>query len=284
MNHRLLSAALVLGMTGVATSAEPEKVESATESEETKEAEVAELARAAQNPVANLVSIPFQNNTNFGYGPANNKGTQNVLNIQPVVPITLTRDWNLITRTIIPLVWQPSFVPGGSGSFGLSEINLTAFLSPANAGDLIWGIGPAFSFPTSTSANVGSQSTWGLGPSGVALVQPKPWVIGVLINNLWNIAGDSSNKMLLQYFINYNFKQGWYLTSSPIITANWNEASGQQWVVPIGAGFGKIFKLGKLPINGNVTAYWNAVKPDIGPEWTLRLQAAILLPKQLLGL
>jgi len=271
-------------MTGVANAAEPEKVESATESEETKEAEVAELARAAQNPVANLVSIPFQNNTNFGYGPANNKGTQNVFNIQPVVPITLTSDWNLITRTIIPLIWQPSFVPGGSGSFGLSEINFTAFLSPAKPGDLVWGIGPAFSFPTSTSANVGSQSTWGLGPSGVALLQPKPWVIGVLINNLWNIAGDSSNKMLLQYFINYNFKQGWYLTSSPIITANWNALSGQQWVVPFGAGFGKIFKLGKLPINGNVTAYWNAVKPDIGPEWTLRLQAAILLPKQLLGL
>ncbi len=287
MNHRIMAAALALAATGIASAAEPEKVESAAKSEEAeaaKEAEVAELAKAAQNPVANLVSIPFQNNANFGYGPSDNKGTQNVLNIQPVVPLPLTRDWNLITRTIIPLVWQPSFVPGGSGSFGLSEINFTAFLSPAKPGALIWGIGPAASFPTSTSANVGSQSTWGLGPSAVALAMPNPWVIGVLMNNLWNIAGDSSNKMLIQYFINYNFKKGWYLTSSPIITANWNAASGQKWVVPFGAGFGKLFKLGKLPINGNVSAYYNAVKPDIGPEWTLRVQAAILLPKQLLGL
>jgi len=175
-------------------------------------------------------------------------------------------------------------VPGGSGSFGLSEINFTAFLSPANPRALIWGIGPSASFPTSTSPNVGSQSTWGLGPSAVLVTEPEPWVLGVLINNLWNIAGDSSNKMLIQYFINYNFEDGWYLTSSPIITANWNAASGQKWVVPFGAGFGKLFVLAKLPINGNVSAYYNAVKPDIGPEWTLRVQAAILLPKQLLGL
>src|SRR5262249_14663061 len=126
-------------------------------------------------------------------------------------------------------------------------------------------IGPAASFPTSTSPNVGSQSTWGLGPSADAVAQAHPWVIGVLANNLWSTAGDSSNQMLLQYFINYNFKKGWYLTSSPIITANWKAASGQKWVVPFGAGFGKLFKLGKLPFNGNVSAYYNAVKPDIGP-------------------
>jgi len=269
VNQGIAAAAFVLGAAGVTTEAE---------------SPLTELAKAAQNPLAELVSLPFQNNTNFGYGPSDSKGTQNVLNIQPVVPITLTRDWNLITRTIFPLVWQPSSLAGGSGSFGLGEINSTAWVSPANPGDLTWGIGPAASFPTSTSANVGSQSTWGLGPSAVAVAQPHPWVVGVLANNLWNIAGDTSNKMLIQYFINYNFEDGWYLTSSPIITANWNAASGQKWVVPFGAGFGKLFVLAKLPINGSVTAYYNAVKPDIGPEWTLRVQAAILLPKQLLGL
>src|SRR5262249_8835398 len=106
MSHRIMAVAFVLAATGVASAAEPEKVEPATESAEAeaaKEAELAALAKATQNPVADLVSIPFQNNTNFGYGPSNNKGTQNVLNIQPVVPINLTRDWNLITRTIIPL-------------------------------------------------------------------------------------------------------------------------------------------------------------------------------------
>jgi hypothetical protein len=189
----IVAAAFVLAGTGVATAAE---------------SPLSDLAKVAQNPVADIVNIPFQNNSNFGYGPSNNKGTQNVLNIQPVIPITLTPDWNLITRTIIPLVYQPGFMPGESGSFGLSEINFTAFLSPANPGAFMWGIGPAASFPTSTSANVGSQSTWGLGPSAVAVIQPDPWVLGVLINNLWNIAGESSNKMLIQYFINYNFEHG----------------------------------------------------------------------------
>jgi hypothetical protein len=267
MERGIMAVALVLATPGVGIADTP----------------MGELARAAQNPVADLVSIPFQNNTNFEYGPSN-KGTQNILNIQPVLPLSLSRDWNVVTRTILPLVYQPSLAAGGSGSFGLSETNFTAFVSPANPGGLSWGIGPVISLPTSTSANVGSQSTWGLGPSVVAAVIPDPWVIGVLANNLWSIAGDRSNKMLIQYFINFNFGDGWYLTSSPIITANWNAASGQQWVVPFGAGFGKLFMLGYLPINGNLSAYYNAVKPDIGPVWTLRIQAAILLPKQLLGL
>jgi hypothetical protein len=283
----ILAAAFALAATGDAAAAEPEKVESEASSEgpdAAKQKELEELAKISQNPVGNLVSVPFQNNTNFGYGPPSNKGTQNVLNIQPVVPITLSHDWNLITRTIIPLVAQPSFTPGGSGSFGLSNINFTAFLSPANPGKLIWGVGPAATFPTATSVNVGSQSTWGLGPSAVLLTMPGHWVLGVLANNVWSIAGDSANNMLIQYFVNYNLPDGWYATMAPIITANWNQPSGQQWVVPFGAGFGKIFKLGKLPINGNVSAYYSAVKPDIGPDWTLRVSLAILLPKQLLGL
>jgi hypothetical protein len=284
---RIVAVAFALAATGTVCRAEPEQVESEVSSEgpdAAKQRELEMLAKAAQNPVAHLISVPFQNNTNFGYGPPNNKGTQNVLNIQPVVPITLAHDWNLITRTIIPLVAQPSFTPGGSGSFGLSNINFSAFLSPANPGKLIWGVGPVASFPTATSVNVGSQSTWGLGPSAVLLTMPGHWVLGVLANNVWNIAGDSANNMLIQYFVNYNFPDGWYGTAAPIISANWNQPSGQQWVVPFGAGFGKIFKLGKLPINGSVSAYYNAVKPDIGPDWTLRVQFTILLPKQLLGL
>ena len=287
MKLNVVAAACALLAAGVAHSAEVEKVESEASSEgpdAAKENELEMLAKIAQNPVANVVSVPFQNNTNFGYGPPNNKGTQNVLNIQPVVPITLTGHWNLITRTIIPLISQPSFTAGGSASFGLSDISFTAFLSPANPGKLVWGVGPVATFPTATSVNVGSQSTWGLGPSAVLLTMPGHWVFGVLANNVWNIAGNSANNMLIQYFVNYNLPRGWYVTSSPIITANWNQPSGQQWVVPFGAGFGKLFKLGKLPINGSVSAYYDAVKPDIGPDWTLRVQFTILLPKQLLGL
>ena len=241
-----------------------------------KEVDTEALARAAQNPVADMVSIPFQDNIGFGYGPGNN-GTQNVLNIQPVIPLHVTEDWNVITRTILPIVSQPSF-SGGAGTTGLGDLTITAFLSPAKPGGVIWGVGPVASFPTATSPFTGSQSTWGLGPSAVALAMPGHWVLGVQVNQIWSVAGASASQMLIQYFVNYNFPGGWYLTTSPILTADWNAAAGQQWVVPFGVGGGKIFRIGKLPFNGNVSAYYNAVRPDIGPEWTVRVQLALLLP------
>jgi hypothetical protein len=179
-----------------------------------KEVDTEALARAAQNPVADMVSIPFQDNIGFGYGPGN-KGTQNVLNIQPVIPLHVTEDWNVITRTILPIVSQPSFT-GGAGTTGLGDLTITAFLSPAKPGGVIWGVGPVASFPTATSPFTGSQSTWGLGPSAVALAMPGHWVLGVLVNQIWSVAGASASQMLIQYFVNYNFEGGWYLTTSPI--------------------------------------------------------------------
>jgi hypothetical protein len=248
----------------------------AVETSSAKEEETEKLAKAAQNPVADMMSFPFQDNIGLGYGPGN-QGTQNVLNFQPVIPLHVTEDWNVITRTILPIVSQPSFT-GGAGTTGLGDLTITAFLSPAKAEGIIWGAGPVASFPTATSPFTGSQSTWGLGPSVVVLAMPGPWVLGALVNQIWSVAGASASQMLIQYFVNYNFAGGWYLTTSPILTADWNAASGQQWVVPVGAGGGKIFRIGRLPFNGNVSAYYNAVRPDIGPEWTLRVQLALLLP------
>ena len=231
------------------------------------------LAKAAQNPVSSMISVPFQNNMNFNYGPA--KDVQNVLNIQPVIPFNLSAEWNLITRTIIPLVSQPALT-GNGYTFGLGDINLTAFFAPAELGTLIWGVGPIFTFPTATSAAVGSQSTWGLGPSVVLATMPGHWVFGVLASHVWSIAGDAANNLTLQYFVNYNLPDGWSLTTAP---ANFEATSGNKWVVPFGGGVGKIFRLFKLPFNGGVSAYYNAVKPDFGPEWTLRIQLSLLLPK-----
>jgi hypothetical protein len=243
------------------------------------EQSTAELAKAAQNPVADMISIPFQDNIGFGYGPQ--KDVQNVLNIQPVIPLRIAEDWNLITRTILPVVTQPSFTGAGSTT-GLGDLTFTAFVSPAKPGAVIWGIGPVASFPTATSPQTGSQSTWGLGPSVVVLSMPGHWVLGALVNNVWSIAGAKSNNFLFQYFVNYNFgDSGWYLTSSPIITANWDAPAGQQWVVPFGAGAGKLFRVGKLPVNVNALGFWNAWKPDVGPDWTVRVQAVILLPTSL---
>jgi hypothetical protein len=243
------------------------------------EQSTAELARAAQNPVADMITIPFQDNIGFGYGPQ--KDVQNVLNIQPVIPLRIAEEWNLITRTILPVVTQPSFTGAGSTT-GLGDLTFTAFVSPVKPGAVIWGIGPVASFPTATSPQTGSQSTWGLGPSVVVLSMPGHWVLGALVNNVWSIAGAKSNSFLFQYFVNYNFgNSGWYLTSSPIITANWDAPAGQQWVVPFGAGAGKLLRVGKLPVNVNVLGFWNAWKPDVGPDWTVRVQAAILLPTSL---
>jgi hypothetical protein len=242
-----------------------------------------ELAKLAQNPVANLVSLPFQNNTNFNVGPLG--GTQNILNIQPVVPFTLNSDWNLITRTIVPLIWQPEFFPGQGNRFGLGDIQLSGFLSPSKPleGGWIWGAGAIVQMPTDTN-ELGNKN-WGLGPTAVVLrIQPgNPWVYGVLFNNVWSLSssgrGGSYNNLLIQPFVNYNLPGGVYINSVPIITANWDAPSGQQWTVPLGLGIGKIFHLGKLPLNTQVGAYYNVVKPDFGANWQLRLQAQLMFPK-----
>lgn len=242
-----------------------------------------QLAKMAQNPVGNLVSVPFQNNTNFNVGPLS--GTQNILNIQPVIPITLNPDWNLITRTIVPLIWQPGFAPGQGNEFGLGDIQLSAFVSPSAPGadGLIWGAGGIVQMPTDTNG-LGNKN-WGLGPTAVALrLKPgDPWVYGALANNVWSLSSDNRggayNNFLLQPFVNYNFPGGLYLVSAPIITANWKAGSGDQWTVPLGGGIGKIFHLGKLPVNTQIGAYYNVVSPDNGANWSTRLQVQFMFPK-----
>ena len=190
-----------------------------------------------------MISLPLQNNTNFGVGPGDD--VQNVLNIQPVIPVNLSENWNLITRTIAPVIYQPELVPGSGSEFGLGDINTTLFLSPAKPGKIIWGAGPVLSFPTASDRVLGTDQ-WSAGPSVVALTIQGPWVVGALANNLWSYAGDDDredvNQFLLQYFINYNLPDGWYISSAPIITANWEADSGNKWTVPFGGGVGKIFR------------------------------------------
>ncbi|MFO1280085.1 MAG: transporter [Burkholderiaceae bacterium] len=239
-----------------------------------------ELAKLAQNPVGNLVSVPFQNNTNLNTGPL--KGNQNILNIQPVIPVSVNPEWNIITRTIVPVISQPAMFPGDDRSNGFGDTTFTAFLSPAAPKGLIWGVGPVVQLPTDTNG-LGNKN-WGLGASFVVLKLEKgdPWVYGALVNNVWSLssdkAGGSYNNGLIQPFVNYNFP-GFYLTSSPVITVNWNAASGQKWTVPIGGGVGKIFHLGKLPVNTSLAAYYNIVRPDDGPNWQVRAQVQLMFPK-----
>jgi hypothetical protein len=250
-----------------------------------------ELAKQAQNPVADLISFPLQNNFNFDAG--SKERTVYVLNVQPVIPFHLTDDWNLITRWIIPIINQPSLFPGMSSAAGLGDINPSFFFSPAKAGDFIWGIGPTFTLPTASDRLLGSGK-WSMGPTGVVLKIAGPWVFGALMNNQWSVGGwgdRNINAMLLQPFLNYNLPAGWYLSSAPIITANWQaDKAGSVWTVPVGGGIGKLFRLGqilplegsplaKLPINTQLQAFANVAKPEFGADWQLRFQIQFLFPR-----
>ena len=237
--------------------------------------EAEDLAQQAANPIADLMSIPFQLNNDFGIGAFDR--TRNVLNIQPVIPLA---GGKLITRTIVPFVWIPDIsAESGRVSSGLSDIVFTAFYAPGG-GSVMWGVGPVVEFPTG-GASRGSEK-WSLGPSVVLLMQPGPWTIGLLANNVWSIAGDADrsavNRGLLQYFIVRQLGNGWYLNTAPINTVNWKAASGQKVLIPLGAGGGKLVFLGKLPVNIQSQVYYNVVKPDIGPDWQLRVQLQVLLP------
>jgi hypothetical protein len=204
---------------------------------------------------------------------------------QPVIPFEVDKDWNLITRTIVPLVWQPGFAPGEGTTFGFGDAQLSAFLSPSIPGPdgWIWGAGAIAQLPTNTD-DLGNKN-WGLGPTAVVLRIEKgsPWVYGVLVNNVWSLSssgrGGSYSHFLLQPFLNYNLPGGLYFTSSPVITANWEAESSQRWTVPLGIGVRHIFYIRNLPLNTQAGAYYNVVHPDFGPNWQLRLQAQVMFPK-----
>ena len=239
-----------------------------------------ELAKLSQNPVGNLISVPFQNNTNLNVGPE--ERTQNILNIQPVIPFSINDEWNIITRTILPVISQPAPLNDRTNGFG--DMVFTAFLSPAQPGKWIWGAGPVAQIPTNSSQYLGNRN-WGLGASAVLLHIEKgsPWVYGALVNNIWSLTDDnqggSYNNGLIQPFLNYNFSSGLYLTSAPVATVNWEADSGDQWTVPLGGGVGKIIHFGKLPVNTSLQAYYNVVTPDNGADWQIRFQVQFMFPK-----
>lgn len=274
----VLAALGVLAASSGALARETQK----TQETEAESAEESELAKAVQNPVANLISVPFQDNIDFGIGPFYR--VRNTLNIQPVVPVPLGERWNLINRVILPIIYEPHLAETRGGVFGLGDTSATFFLSPAKPGALMWGVGPVLLLPTGTSGMRGTGK-WSAGPSVVLVTQPSRWTLGVLAQNVWSFAGDAErvevNQLLLQYFINYNLPNAWYLTSAPILTANWKAPSENRWVVPFGGGIGKVFQLGRQPMNGSISAYYNVVSPDnpSGPDWQLRFQLALLFPK-----
>lgn len=246
-------------------------------SEMSEDEQAAALAKATQNPLAAMYSLPFQNNTTFGVG--SEKKAQNVLNIQPVIPVSLSENINLINRVIIPVITQPYGNDGVNSTTGVGDISYTAWFSPTKASEITWGFGPAFQIPTGSDPNEFGSHEFGVGPSLVALTMIDKWVAGIVVNNIWTFGDAEENKFLFQYFVNYNLPNAVYLVSAPIMTANWNATSGEQWIVPFGGGIGKVIKLGKQPININAQGYYNAVKPTGWGDWQMRIQVQLLFPK-----
>ena len=235
------------------------------------------LAKAAQNPLATMVTLPLQFNFNSGVGPYDRSMFN--LNIQPVVPITGEK-WNLITRTIIPV----NSVPQGAtdSTFGIGDTTLQLFFSPAKTGKLTWGIGPIFGLPTASNQEILGSGKWGAGPSAVVFYQTGKWTMGGVVSNLWSVAGDSDrddyNYLTLQYFLNYNFGGGWAVGTAPVISANWEADSGEKWTIPWGLQVSKVTRIASQPVNFLLGYYSNSEYPEYGVESSVRFQVNFLFP------
>jgi hypothetical protein len=248
-----------------------------------------DLRAKVQNPVSSMYSLPLK--LTVDYGAPN--GSAYFFNINPVIPVTVGK-WNLISRALIPAIVSvdglitgtpeiPVGYPSADRQTGIGDINYSLFVSPADAAGVIWGVGPSITFPTASEKQLGTDK-WSGGATGVVLVQPKWGTYGGLVRQLWSFAGSGNrpdvNQFLVQPFVNYNLKGGWYLLTDMILTANWDAPSSQQWTVPIGGGVGKLFTIGKQPINSRLEAYYNVAKPDSGPDWQLVYTFQFLFPKK----
>ena len=243
------------------------------------ESEAAKLAKAAQNPLATLVTLPLQANINNGIGEDDRRLFN--LNIQPVIPFK-GENWNLITRSIIPI----NGVPSGTdeSEFGFGDVNTTLFLSPAKAQSVTWGLGPVINFPSASNPERLGSGKWELGPAGVVFIQTGRFTYGALASNVWSVAGDSDredvNRFLLQWFVNFNFGGGWALGSVPIVTANWNADAGEQWTVPWGAQISKVMRIGQQPVNLLAGYYGNSKHPEGSADKQVRIQINFLFPSK----
>lgn len=241
------------------------------------------LAKQTQNPVASLISVPFELNYNGEFGP--NNGDQAVLNIKPVVPVRISENWNLINRAIMPLISQPGLPGGPNRKNGLGDTVYQAFLSPAEPGKIIWGAGPQIQIPTHTDEVLGNEH-WGAGPAAVVLTMPGNWVLGMLAAQMWDVASSGNDgseadisQTTVQPFVNYNFGGGWYASTAPVITANWEADNDDEWTVPVGGGVGRVFRMGKQNVNMKMAYYYNVTKPDFGAQWDMQLTFFLLFPK-----
>jgi hypothetical protein len=240
-------------------------------------AEDADLAKKLANPVADLISVPIQSNYDFGIGPGD--GTRWTTNIQPVVPFGINDEWNLISRTILPVIDQEGIALGGlNDAFGLGDTVQSFFFSPKSS-DPIWGLGPAFLIPTATDSLLGSEK-WGMGPTAVVLKQDGPWTYGALANQLWSFAGDDGrdevNATFVQPFLSYITPTKTTLTLNSETTYDW---TNEQWNAPVNFVVSQLLEIGDQPVQIFAGARYYLDAPDGGPDWGLRFGITFLFPQ-----
>lgn len=236
-----------------------------------------ELAKALSNPVAALISVPLQYNYDETWGE---EGYRHMVNIQPVAPFSISEDWNLISRTILPVVYQEDVIPG-TDQAGIGDITQSLFFSPKEptSSGLIWGVGPVFLIPTGTD-DLGAD-TWGLGPTLVLLKQDGGWSYGALLNHIVDVAGVGSrradiNQTFIQPFLTKGIGQGRTIGGNFESTYDWE---AEQWTLPLNLFYSKVSKIGGQMVSyqGGVRAYLD--KPRGGPDWGLRFTLTLLFPK-----
>ena len=245
----------------------------------------------AQNPLTPLWGVINENYTNFKMGPL--EKTQNILVVEPVIPLKLTPDWNLITRWNTPITYMPRLandigpIPGIGPDFGLSNMQPQFFFTPAHPGNFTWAVGPALWLPTATDKTLGINK-WGGGPVVVALTTQGPLLAGFLAQNIWagsqsSLPGQHVNELLIEPFVFYNLPGGWFVTYRPLITADWTVDSHHRWTVPVGGGFGRVFPVGDMVMDVHVQAFYNGLTaPAAGitnvGKWTSLLVVHFLFP------
>ena len=244
---------------------------------------VDELRDLARNPVADAIKIPFIESINFDAGPYDR--TSNSLQVQPVIPLQITKNWLLVTRVITnALVYEPDVTRKNGGTTGFGDTDAIFIFTRLRVGKLIWGFGPSVLMPTATNAELGAGK-WDAGPAVVVLAEPDWGSLGVAVQNLWSLLGHSSrasvNQAQIETSASYNLPQGWYLVTAPTINGDWTQTGRERWLVPFGGGAGRTFHICNQAVDANATLYYNAIRPSTQfyPKWQLSLQFTLIYPK-----